>query len=69
MEDQVIRGAEFTLSELKPLLQVELLKDTTGNLLSLIKTYGYTIFDAGPNAICVPQSDQLILSFQAFNQL
>jgi len=59
MESQVIRGAEETIRRCLPLLQVELIKDATGSLTSLIQSFGYTIYNVGPNAICIPTNDPI----------
>jgi FkbM family methyltransferase len=59
MEDQVIRGAAKTIKKCLPLLHVEVMKDSTGNLRSLIQSFGYTVYNAGPNAICVPAADPI----------
>jgi len=60
METQVILGAKSTIARCKPILQVERLKGDQLDLNEVIKSFGYTLYSVGLNALCIPIDDPIL---------
>jgi len=60
MEAQVILGAKDTILRCKPILQVERLKGNQTTLVELVKSFDYSLHDAGLNMLCIPNDDPIL---------
>ena len=55
MEASVIRGAATTISECRPVLQVEVIKSDKNEIGRLISQLNYQIYEVEGDFICIPQ--------------
>lgn len=65
MEVDVVRGANSILQHSKPTLLVEIIKTDQKALRGIIESYGYKIFAAGINWLCVNAESPVIASIKS----
>ncbi len=60
MEEQVILGASETLARCRPVLHIEQLKSDQQSLHNMVESFGYVMYDIGPNTLCIPAGDEIL---------
>jgi FkbM family methyltransferase len=60
MEEQVILGGKNTITKCLPILHIEQLKSDQQALHKLVESFGYKLYDIGPNTLCIPVSDPIL---------
>lgn len=56
METEVLKGAEETIRNCKPIILIEYLKSDKGAVAKFIRELSYTVYEAHPNFLCIPHS-------------
>jgi FkbM family methyltransferase len=64
MEEKVLTGATDTILRCKPIIHLEQLKSDSKKLVELLTEFGYTIYNMGPNLLCIHKQDTITIRFE-----